>query len=118
MKATVEELMTLLAKVSGWGDQSLSVKIGFKRARVYDSQDESHLDENDRGFTASTSICGGSDIATFAPTLEEALYKLVAEAQKATRGKLLHQRQRLESMNKVVEEFEAFLENRDGKLDT
>lgn len=55
---TVEELMILLARLTGSGDQSLSVDIGFKRARVWTAQDDSHLDERSWGFVASTKVFG------------------------------------------------------------
>lgn len=78
---TVPELMTLLSKLTGWGDQSLSVAIGYKRARVRTAQDESHLDDRTRGFTVGTTMAytgGGQDrdIHAQGSTLEEALWVL------------------------------------------
>ncbi len=77
---TPPELMILLGKLTGWGDQSLSVSIGWKRARVYTAQDESHLDDHTRGFTVGTKVCGQDrDVNAQGPTLEEALWALCVE---------------------------------------
>lgn len=79
----VSELMTLLGKLTGWGDQSLSVEIGYKRARVWDAQDESHLSDGRWGFTAGTKICGqDSDVHAQGETLEKALWALCQEVVK------------------------------------
>ncbi len=88
--ATVEQLMDLLAELTGWGDQCLSVRIGYKRARIHTAQDESHLDPDDRGFTVATSICGSfkeADITSQGETLEEALRNLAGEVV-AYRGRV------------------------------
>lgn len=77
---TVQELMTLLGKLTGWGDQSLSVSVGYKRARVRIAQDESHLDDSEWGFTAGTRICGQDrDISAQGDSLEKALWELCKE---------------------------------------
>lgn len=77
---TVQELMTLLGKLTEWGDQSLSVSIGYKRACVRVAQDESHLNDSEWGFTARTRICGQDrDVSAQGGTLEEALWALCKE---------------------------------------
>lgn len=77
---TVQELMTLLGKLTGWGDQSLSVSVGYKRARVYTAQNDSHLNNHEWGFTARTRICGQDrDVSAQGSTLEEALWTLCKE---------------------------------------
>jgi len=80
--ATVEQLMDLLADLTGWDDQCLSVKIGYKRARIRTAQDESHLDSKDKGFTVATSICGSfkeDSVTAQGKSLEEALRNLAGE---------------------------------------
>lgn len=87
---TIPELMTLLAALTGWSDQSLSVEIGFKRARTWTAQDESHLDERSRGFVASTKIvcltqvvgAQGIDLPTALWALCEEVVKKVDEAHR------------------------------------
>lgn len=77
---TVPELMTLLGMLTGWDDQSLSVSIGYKRARVWTAQDYSHLDESTRGFTVGTRVCGQDrNVHAQGATLEEALWALCRE---------------------------------------
>lgn len=99
---TVPELMTLLAGLTGSGDQSLSVEIGFKRARVWTAQDDSHLDERSWGFVASTKVFGlaqavgaqGTDLpATLWALCEEVVTKVedahkrrLEDASKARNG--------------------------------
>lgn len=77
---TTPELLTLLGQLTGWGDQSLSVDVGFKRQRVYDDLDDSHLSDHVRGFVVSTKILG-QDHTTHAQgeTLEVALWALCEE---------------------------------------
>lgn len=58
---TVESLMKLIAEVSGHGYESSRVNIGYMRARVFTAQDESHLDDSNWGYTASTTIFGEKD---------------------------------------------------------
>ena len=86
---TVQELMILLGKLTGSGDQGLSVAIGYKRARVWDAQAESHLDENVWGFTAETRTFGQAhDVHAQGQSLEEALWALCKKvAGQATRDK-------------------------------
>lgn len=80
---TIPELMTLLSKMTGWGDQSLSVSFGYKRARVWDAQDDSRLVNDTWGFTAGTRICGQDhDVHAQGKTLEEALWALCEEIVK------------------------------------
>lgn len=74
--------MILLGKLTSWGDQSLSVSMGYKRARVYTAQDESHLDDKTRGFTVETKICGQDcNVHAQGPTLEEALWALCRKVE-------------------------------------
>jgi hypothetical protein len=80
---TTTELMILLGKLTGWGDQSLSVSVGYKRARVWDAQDDSHLDDGTWGFTTGTRVCGQDhDVHAQGPTLEAALWALCEEVVK------------------------------------
>lgn len=80
MPPSVPELMTLLGKLTGWGDQSLSVDIGYKRRRDYDEHADSYLNDRAWGFTAGTKVCGQSqDVHAQGPTLEEALWALCNE---------------------------------------
>lgn len=77
---TVPELMTLLGKLTDWGDQGLSVSVGYKRARVFTAQDESHLDNGAWGFVVGTKICGQNrDVGAQGRTFEEALWALCRE---------------------------------------
>lgn len=73
-----KEYMTLFAKLTGWGDQSLSVSVGFKRARQFTAPDASHLSDTDWGFVASTTTLqdGNSKISGQGPSLEEAFANL------------------------------------------
>ncbi len=69
--------MTLLGQLTGYGDQSLEVCVGYKRRRDYDSQDESHLNNDVWGFTVSTKVLGLSHpINEQGETLEAALWSL------------------------------------------
>jgi hypothetical protein len=92
---TVQELMTLLGKLTGWDDQDLSVSVGYKRARVYDAHDDSHLNNRKWGFTARTRICGQDrDVSAQGGTLEEALWALcneVVSQAAAIQNRAVHQ---------------------------
>lgn len=103
---TVQELMTLLSRLTGWGNQSLSVSIGYKRARVRTAQDESHLDDSEWGFTAGTRICGQDrDASAQGRTLEEALWALCKEV--ATQAAAIRDRaaSRAAEADKTLSEF-------------
>lgn len=116
MKATVEELMTLLADLTNWGDQSLSVHVGYKRARVQTAQDESHLDENDKGFTVSTTICGDykdSRVSSEGPTLEKALWNLANEISAVCHSRLKRWTERKEKVEEALQAFDKRMEIRD-----
>lgn len=74
---TTPELMTLLGQLTGWGDQSLTVDIGYKRRRDYNDQDDSYLNDRVWGFTASVKIIGeDSTVGAQGATLETALWSL------------------------------------------
>lgn len=74
---TEEELMVLLAKLTKWGDQSLAINVGYKRARVYIAQDESSLNDAEWGFTVSTKVLGYEQtMEAQGPNLRAALWAL------------------------------------------
>jgi hypothetical protein len=107
---TVNELMTLLATLTGWGDQSLSVKIGFKRARVHTAQDDSHLDENSWGYVASTKILGvDQETGAQGTDLPAALWALCEEVVKSLEAAY---KRRLEDAFKAREGLARFVESR------
>lgn len=54
---SIDKLMALLAHATDWGDQSLSVTVGYKRARDWDGNTESTLNQHNKGFVVSTTIC-------------------------------------------------------------
>jgi hypothetical protein len=109
---TVPELMTLLARLTRSGDQSLSVEIGFKRARVWTAMDDSHLDERSWGFVASTKVFGlaqavgaqGTDLPTALWALCEEVVKKIEDA---------HAR-RLEDASKARDGLALFVAARAG----
>lgn len=76
----IERMMKLLAEVTGWSDQCLSVETGYKRRRQQLSQDESTIVDGDWGWVVSTTICGTGELKVSAQgeTLEEALRNLAA----------------------------------------
>lgn len=82
-KKTVEELMKLLAIMTGWSDQSLSVTIGYKAARGWDANTEWIVDDKDWGFVVATTICGAKelDVSAQGKTLEDALFALAKNVQ-------------------------------------
>jgi hypothetical protein len=109
---TVEELMTLLAKLTGWSDQSLSVEIGFKRARVRTAQDDSHLDDRSWGFVVSTKAVGNDRmIGAQATNLPAALWALCEEIVRQLEDA---HRRRLEDASKARDELVRFVEARIG----
>jgi hypothetical protein len=110
---TVEELMTLLAKLTGWSDQSLSVEIGFKRARIRTAQDESHLDERSWGFVASTKVVGcAQTVGAQGTDLPATLWALCEEV--VTKVEDAHAR-RLEDASKARDGLALFVATRIGE---
>lgn len=96
--------MTLLGRLTGWDDQSLSVSVGYKRARVRVVQDESHLDDSEWGFTAGTRICGQDrDVSAQGRTLEEALWALCKKV--ATQAAAIRDASRAAEADRVLSEF-------------
>lgn len=82
---TVAELMSLLAELTDQGDQSLSVRVGYKRMRVFTAQDDSHLDDKTWGYVVSTRISGqdqSQDASAQGEGLEQALWALCMEVTK------------------------------------
>lgn len=74
---TVPELMTLLGQLTGWGDQSLSVDVGFKRRRDHIDEYDSSLNDRVWGFTASVKlIVDDNSTGAQGETLEAALWSL------------------------------------------
>lgn len=83
---TVPELMTLLAELTRWGDQSLEVRIGYKRARSWDESGESTLSNDKRGFVASVKPISLPDVSAQGETLEQALWALCEEVVQQAEG--------------------------------
>lgn len=103
---SVEELMTLLAKLTGWSDQSLSVEIGFKRARTIVAQDESYLNENVRGFIVSTKLIGHDhSIGAQGADLLSALWALCEEIVKKTEDAYKRQARDAYKARETLSEF-------------
>ena len=109
---TIEQLYGLLAELTGKGDQSLAIDTGYKRARVFVAQDESHLDPNDRGFTVATGISGLRDwdgkelrVSAQGKTQEEALTNLCGVIVE-TREK--HYKRYVEEATKARKQYNDF----------
>lgn len=110
---TVVELMILLARLTEYGDQSLSVEIGFKRSRVWTAQDDSHLDERSWGFVASTKVLGLTQaVGAQGADLPAALWALCKEV--VTKVEDAHRR-RLEDASKVRDGLARFIATRTGE---
>jgi len=107
---TTPELLTLLGQLTGWGDQSLSVDVGFKRQRIYDDQDDSHLSDRTWGFVVSTKILGQDHTtSTQGETLEAALWSLCEEVIRRVEDIA---RRRAEASEKARDAMTAFIMQR------
>lgn len=102
---SIEELMTLLADVTEWGDQCLSVKIGYKRAREYYAVGESFLDDNDWGFVATTETMHNGTAEGQGKTLNEALYQLALNVHKKNCSALRNAERTHKASERVVLNF-------------
>jgi len=76
-ESTVEQLMKLLAQLTGWGNDSLRVTMAYMPAVCYVAEDIRRVDNTDWGFVARASICGSDQEARGeGKTLEAALADL------------------------------------------
>lgn len=106
-KRSIEELMKLLADITGWSDQSLTVHISYMRARVYDDYGDNLGLSNDWGYVVSTTVCGMElRVSSQSKTLEKALENLardVVGAIERFRGSI---NQRFVCANEKLKEWE------------
>lgn len=58
MAANVGELMKLLAVMTRWSNQTLSVDVSYMPARMYVGEDDSYLDNQDWGFRSPPPSAG------------------------------------------------------------
>lgn len=106
-KHTVEELMKLLGDLTGWSNQSLAISIGYKQARVWESQDESHLTD-EWGFVVDTTVCEADlKVSAQGPTLPEALYKLALSVIVKQNEDVHRRAERRTKSEKLLEKFLA-----------
>lgn len=76
---SVEHLMRLISKLSGYGDTCTKVQVGYRAATVRLSQNETTTDNKDWGFVVSTTLCNGPTVSGQAKKLEDALMDLAGK---------------------------------------
>jgi len=108
MKPDAEKLMLLLHDMTGWGDSTCRIKIGYMRARVRVAQDETKVDDSDWGWIAQANVCNGPEVNGQGKTLEEALMGCAIEIQEKVSATALRHN---DAAVKTCDLFAEFKEN-------